>query len=392
MIKASFESQRELRTEALSADLIIVGGGVAGTCAAITAAREGIRVVLVQDRPVLGGNSSSEVRLWILGATSHLGNNNRWAREGGVIDEILVENTYRNPEGNPLILDTILLEKVVEESNITLLLNTAVYEVEKEGKDSIRQVTAFCSQNSTRYHLSAPLFCDASGDGIVGFLAGAAFRMGAEAQEEFGEKFAPTEAYGELLGHTLYFYSKDTGKPVRYVAPSYALDISEKVPRYKSIGLDDYGCRLWWIEWGGRLEYGTRNRNHQVGTLEGGVRHLGPHQKLGRVSRGRQPDPGVGGHHSGQAREPPLRGRLYAHPARRGGAAAARRRGGLRRLGHRSAPRRRRVQREAGLQPVAHQGRVPDSVPLLCTARTSRTCFWRAASLALRTWPSARRG
>ena len=254
MIKASFESQRELRTEALAADLIIVGGGVAGTCAAITAAREGIRVVLVQDRPVLGGNSSSEVRLWILGATSHMGNNNRWAREGGVIDEILVENTYRNPEGNPLILDTILLEKVVEESNITLLLNTAVYEVEKEGKDTIRRVTAFCSQNSMRYHLSAPLFCDASGDGVVGFLAGAAFRMGAEAQEEFGEKFAPTEAYGELLGHTLYFYSKDTGKPVRYVAPSYALDISEKVPRYKSIGLDDYGCRLWWIEWGGRLD------------------------------------------------------------------------------------------------------------------------------------------
>ena len=65
-----------------------VGGGLAGVCAAITAARAGVRVVLVQDRPVLGGNASSEVRLWILGATSHMGNNNRWAREGGVIDEI----------------------------------------------------------------------------------------------------------------------------------------------------------------------------------------------------------------------------------------------------------------------------------------------------------------
>jgi len=76
----------------LNSDLIIVGGGMAGTCAAITAARSGIKVVLVQDRPVLGGNGSSEVRLWVLGATSHMGNNNRWAREGGVIDEILVEN------------------------------------------------------------------------------------------------------------------------------------------------------------------------------------------------------------------------------------------------------------------------------------------------------------
>ncbi len=81
-------------------DVIIAGGGLAGTCAAITAARAGAKVVLVQDRPVLGGNSSSEVRLWILGATSHMGNNNRWAREGGVIDEILVENLYRNREGN----------------------------------------------------------------------------------------------------------------------------------------------------------------------------------------------------------------------------------------------------------------------------------------------------
>ena len=70
---------------------------------------------------MLGGNASSEVRLWILGATSHMGNNNRWAREGGVMDEILVENLYRNPEGNPLILDTILLEKVRAEPKITLL-------------------------------------------------------------------------------------------------------------------------------------------------------------------------------------------------------------------------------------------------------------------------------
>ena len=93
--------------------------------------------MLIHDRPVLGGNASSEVRLWILGATSHMGNNNRWAREGGVIDEILVENTYRNPEGNPLILDTVLLEKVTEESNITLLLNTAAFELAKRDPDTI---------------------------------------------------------------------------------------------------------------------------------------------------------------------------------------------------------------------------------------------------------------
>src|SRR5690606_18776545 len=191
MIQEAEIDRRYSRTVTLSADLVITGGGLSGTCAAITAARQGLKVVLVQDRPVLGGNASSEVRLWVLGATSHMGNNNRWAREGGVIDELLVENMYRNPEGNAIILDLVLLDKVIQEPNITLLLNTAVYEVEKDGPEHIRALRAFCSQNSTEYRLEAPLFCDASGDGIVGFLAGAAFRMGAESRGEFDEPMAP---------------------------------------------------------------------------------------------------------------------------------------------------------------------------------------------------------
>ena len=244
---------RALRTDSLTADLAITGGGLAGVCAAITAARAGIKVVLVQDRPVLGGNASSEVRLWILGATSHLGNNNRWAREGGVVDEILVENLYRNPEGNPLILDALLLEKVRAESNITLLLNTAILEVEKSGA-TIGAVAGYCSQNETRYRIEAPLFCDASGDGVVAFLAGAAFRMGAESREEFGEGFAPSEGYGELLGHSLYFYSKDAGRPVRYTPPAFALRDITQIPRYRDIRASDSGCRFWWLEWGGRMD------------------------------------------------------------------------------------------------------------------------------------------
>jgi hypothetical protein len=211
-------------------------------------------VTLVQDRPVLGGNASSEIRLWILGATSHMGNNNRWAREGGIIDEILVENMYRNPEGNPLILDTVLIEKVTDEPNIRLLLNTAVYEAEKSDDGTIRAAEAFCSQNSTRYRLLAPLFVDASGDGILGFLSGAAFRIGAEGKDEFDEQFAPDTQYGELLGHSMYFYSKDTGKPVRFVAPSYTLKTLDQLPRFKSFNLKQHGCWLWWVEYGGRLD------------------------------------------------------------------------------------------------------------------------------------------
>ncbi len=91
MVLDKFNSVRMFNTDVLQADFVIVGGGISGVCAAITAARQGLKVVLIQDRPVLGGNGSSEIRLWMLGATSHMGNNNRWAREGGVIDEIMVE-------------------------------------------------------------------------------------------------------------------------------------------------------------------------------------------------------------------------------------------------------------------------------------------------------------
>jgi hypothetical protein len=142
-------SSRSLHEIRLSADLAVVGGGVAGVCCAVTAAREGLKVVLVQDRPVLGGNGSSEVRLWLLGATCHMGSNNRWAREGGVVNEIMMKNLWRNPEGNPLIFDALLLEMVHEEENLTVLLNTACFEVGKTDPDHIESVTAYCSQNET---------------------------------------------------------------------------------------------------------------------------------------------------------------------------------------------------------------------------------------------------
>lgn len=245
-------AQRQLKSVRLECDLAVVGGGLAGVCCAITAARAGLKVVLVQDRPVLGGNASSEVRLWTLGATSHMGNNNRWAREGGLIDEIFVENTYRNPEGNPLLFDAVLLEKVTGEANITLLLNTAVFEVAKKDAETIASVRAYCSQNETFYEVSAPLFCDASGDGVVGFQAGAAFRMGAESRDEFGEKFAPAQEYGELLGHSIFFYSKNVGKPVKFIPPAYALTDITKIPRFGSIAASDQGCSFWWLEYGGR--------------------------------------------------------------------------------------------------------------------------------------------
>jgi hypothetical protein len=161
---------------------------------------------------------------------------------------------FRNPEGNPLLVDTIMLEMVVEEPNITLLLNTAVHAVEKSDPDTIASVRAYCAQNETSYEIAAPVFIDASGDGVVGFLAGAAFRIGSEASSEFGELFAPEKESNELLGHSIYFYSKDTGRPVTFVPPSFALKDITRIPRWRDIKFNDTGCRLWWLEWGGDLD------------------------------------------------------------------------------------------------------------------------------------------
>lgn len=265
--------KRSLRLLDLEVDLVVAGGGLSGTCCAIAAAREGLKVVLVQDRPVLGGNASSEVRLWILGATSHLGNNNRWSREGGIVNEILEENLYRNRQGNPYILDTILLEKCYEEPNLTLLLDTAVYDLEKSDPDTISAIHAICSQNSTHYRLSAPLFCDASGDGIVGFMAGAAFRMGAEGKEEFNEGFAPDAGYGQLLGHSMYFYTKDVGTPVKYTAPSWALKDITRIPHYRRFNTNMQGCNFWWLEYGGRLDtiHQSQDIKHELSRVIYGV-------------------------------------------------------------------------------------------------------------------------
>jgi len=254
MHREATADRRHWKQEHIECDLAVVGGGLAGTCCAITAARAGLRVAILQDRPILGGNASSEVRVWVSGACSHMGNNNRWAREGGVIDELLVENVFRNREGNPVLFDALLLEKVAAEPNIRLLLNTAVFDASKKDAGWIDSVLGFCSQNATLYEVRAPLFCDASGDGVLGFLAGAAFRIGSESRDEFGERLAPEHANHELLGHTIFFYTKDVGKPVRFVPPRYALADIQEIPRYHHISGNSHGCELWWIEYGGRLD------------------------------------------------------------------------------------------------------------------------------------------
>lgn len=127
-----------MRNELIKSDITVIGGGLAGVCAAVAAARLGQTVSLVQNRPVLGGNSSSEVRVWVCGATGH--GTHRYARETGIMGEMFVENQYQNPEGNPYLWDLIVLEKVKAEKNIQLFLNTDVHEVEADGDEHNRQI------------------------------------------------------------------------------------------------------------------------------------------------------------------------------------------------------------------------------------------------------------
>ena len=245
-----------MRTQTIEADVIVVGGGLAGVSAAVAAARLGRRTVLINNRPVLGGNSSSEVRVWVCGATAH--GNQRWARETGIMGEMLLENQYRNPEGNPVYWDDVVLDTVRREPNLTLFLNTEVLEAEAHGPDDDRRITSvtgWTMGSEIRTIFRGPVFLDCTGDGLVGRLVGARHRLGKESRAEFGEEWAPEEPIREFLGSTLLFYTKDVGYPVKYVAPETAKDIgTTPIPTTRIIRSGDSGAHYWWIEWGGQLD------------------------------------------------------------------------------------------------------------------------------------------
>ncbi|RKN82152.1 FAD-dependent oxidoreductase [Paenibacillus ginsengarvi] len=245
-----------MRNETVRTDITVVGGGLAGVNAAIAAARLGRTVALVQNRPVLGGNSSSEVRVWVCGATAH--GTHRYARETGIMGELFVENQYRNPDGNPYIWDLVVLEAVKAEPNIQLFLNTDVHEVEAHGDENdrtITSVTGWMMASERRIRFESDVYLDCTGDGLVGFLAGAKYRLGREAKEEYNEEWAPEVADDITLGSTLLFYTKDAGHPVKFVPPSFAKDITQTtIPMKRVIRSGDSGCHYWWIEWGGELD------------------------------------------------------------------------------------------------------------------------------------------
>lgn len=196
-------------------DLCVVGGGMSGLCAAIAAARNGAKVALMQDRPVLGGNASSEVRMWICGAHGK----NR--RETGILEEIHLENHYRNPRQNYSIWDSILYEKARFEENITLLLNCSCNDLSMDGH-RITSIRGWQSTTYTWHTVEADLFADCSGDSILAPMSGADVRMGRESKAEYGESIPPDKADDKAMGMSLLIQPRETNQPHEFIPPKWA--------------------------------------------------------------------------------------------------------------------------------------------------------------------------
>lgn len=235
-------------------DIIIIGGGLAGICASIAAARENKSVALIQNRGILGGNSSSEIRVWVCGATKH--GVHRYARETGIMGELFLENQFRNPQGNVYHWDTLLLDKVNSENNIDLYLNTEVITVQMgEGESSIKSVSAHTQGNERDYIFFGKIFIDCTGDGVVGFKAGAEYAYGRESKDIYNESLAPAFPDKDILGSTLLFYTKQKNEKIKFIPPNNAKRLEDTaILKNRIIKSDDSGCSYWWIEWGGELD------------------------------------------------------------------------------------------------------------------------------------------
>ena len=135
-------------------DVVVVGGGVSGMCAALAAARHGAHTALVQDRPVLGGNASSEVRMHICGADIHANKPN--LRETGIIEELLLKNRFANPQQSFNVQDYIFLDAVIGQEGLELFLNTRIIDVRTED-NKICELSAVQSTTEKRFCFSVQL-------------------------------------------------------------------------------------------------------------------------------------------------------------------------------------------------------------------------------------------
>lgn len=238
----------------IDTDITVAGGGLAGVCAAIAAARQGRSVSLIQNRPVLGGNSSSEIRVWTRGST---GGGNLFSEEMGILGELKLANQYKNPEGNPHLWDEILLDAVYQEPNISLYLNTMIIEVEHT-EGHINALKALELHSERHFVFSSLIYVDATGDGFVAASTELAYVIGKESSETYGEPHAPKQFDPTTQGCTILMTLSKRDRKIPFIAPSYAYPI-EHIEKLLNTGgrivtEKSNGCDFWWIEFGGEKD------------------------------------------------------------------------------------------------------------------------------------------
>ncbi len=204
-------------------DFVVVGGGVAGMCAAIAAARKGVKVALIQDRLVLGGNNSSEVRVG-LGGRLNIGD---YPSLGYLLNEF---GPARKGNARPkhYYEDEKKLDVILAEENITLFLGYRVVKVHKESQRKISSVVAVNLENYQQIEIKGNLFADCTGDAILGDLAGAEWHMGREPKSKYGEESAPKEADGITLGASVQWYSEEGDTPSGFPDIDWGLPVDER--------------------------------------------------------------------------------------------------------------------------------------------------------------------
>ena len=225
------------------ADLCVVGGGMAGLVAAVAAARRGAKVVLVHDRPVFGGNASSEVRMWVCGA------HGRHRKETGILEEIQLANLQRNPEGLYSVWDSVLFEFGLMTPGLTSLLNASVNNATMEA-GRLTAVDAWQLTTQTWHRVEAAYFIDASGDSILAPLSGAETRVARESREAFGESLAPKSADLCTMGNTLLLQLEETPREQSFSPPAWAYRFDDSTNLPSRVG-DGIGHNFWWLELGG---------------------------------------------------------------------------------------------------------------------------------------------
>lgn len=213
-------------------DVVVIGGGMSGICAALAAARHGARTALVHDRHVLGGNASSEIRMHICGASENLAKPD--LEESGILHEIMLDNKSRNDYYNFSIWDMVLFSTVKRQKNLTVYLSTAMESCEMGEGSTIRSIDAYQLTTETHWKISGKVFIDCTGNATLGYYAEAEFRTGSEGRDEFGEPDAPGQPNKERMGNTLLFKAVDRGHPVAFKKPDFARTFTEEELKYRT--------------------------------------------------------------------------------------------------------------------------------------------------------------